>query len=360
MAARPAFLQALGNFFVRGSMKEIAVKANSYENVSTMDVLERAHLRILVAIQEQGSLTKAGRQLGLTQSALSHAIKKMEHELDVSVYERRGRALRLTQAGEYLLECAQRILPQFEQAERALRQYGQGQRGNLRLGIECHPCFRWLLRVLSPYLEEFPDVDVDVKQRFQFGGVGALYAHEIDLLITPDPIQRKGLGSCPVFDYEHVLVVGKNHPLRNHSYVRPMDLEKETLLTYPVEVERLDVFAQFLLPAGCSPRHHKVVEATEILLMMVERGGGVGALPRWLVEEYQAEAQLYPVRLGARGIHKKIHIMTRGKDAELAHIKAFLRMARTFRPPGGRGTARRPRARTEPRRLPLSGPRSEP
>ena len=69
-----------------------------------------------------------------------------------------------------------------------LRQFARGERGTLRIGMECHPCYQWLLKVVSPYLAAWPDVDVDVKQKFQFGGIGALFGYEIDMLVTPDPL----------------------------------------------------------------------------------------------------------------------------------------------------------------------------
>ncbi|MFX4635605.1 LysR substrate-binding domain-containing protein, partial [Acinetobacter baumannii] len=88
------------------------------------------------------------------------------------------------------------------------------ERGALRIGMECHPCYQWLLKIVSPYLAAWPAVDVDVKQKFQFGGIGALFGYEIDMLVTPDPLYKAGLVFEPVFDYEQVLVVGPGHPLR--------------------------------------------------------------------------------------------------------------------------------------------------
>jgi LysR family transcriptional regulator for metE and metH len=114
-------------------------------------MLERVHLSILREVDQKGSLTAAAAALHLTQSALSHTIKKMEHQLGTPVWKREGRNLRLTQAGKYLLGLANRLLPQLEHAELTMRQYAKGQRGTLRVGIECHPCYQWLLKVVSPY-----------------------------------------------------------------------------------------------------------------------------------------------------------------------------------------------------------------
>ena len=290
-------------------------------------MLERIHLSIVQQVEKQGSLTAAAGVLNLTQSALSHSMKKLEQQLGIDVWLREGRSLRLTQAGQYLLAVANRVLPQLDQAESLLRQFAQGERGTLRIGMECHPCYQWLLKIVSPYLSAWPDVDVDVKQKFQFGGIGALFGYEIDLLVTPDPLYKPGLHFEPVFDYEQVLVVAGCHPFAQQAYVKPAQLAGETLITYPVSPERLDVYTQFLAPAGIAPRRHKTIETTDIMLQMVASGRGVAALPRWLVEEYAAKMDVVPVRLGQRGIAKQIFLGARETDTAIDYVKAFIAMA---------------------------------
>jgi LysR family transcriptional regulator for metE and metH len=291
-------------------------------------MLERSHLIVVREVDRQGSLTAAAEVLYLTQPALSHTIKKIELQLGTPIWKREGRGLRLTQAGQYLLILANRLLPQFEYAEKIMRQYAEGQRGTLRIGMECHPCYQWLLKVVSPYLNKWPDVDVDVKQKFQFGGIGALFGYEIDLLVTPDPLFKSGLLFQPVFDYEQVLVVGRKHRLAGKSYILPKQLTEETLITYPVEIERLDIYNQFLLPAGCTPKKHKTIETTDIMLQMVEAGRGVAALPGWLVAEYADKVAVSPVRLGKQGIAKQIFLGVRETDAGIDYVNAFVEIAR--------------------------------
>lgn len=290
-------------------------------------MLERIHLMILRAVEQRGSLTAAAESLHLTQSALSHAIRKLEGQLGVEVWTRDGRSLRPTQAGLYLLGLANRLLPQLEHAERLMAQYAEGQRGTLRIGMECAPCYAWLLKVVAPYLAAWPDVDVDVKQRFQFGGIKAIEGWEIDVLVTPDPLFKPGLRFVPVFDYEQVLVVAQDHPLAGRAFVEPCDLVEEVLITYPVDIDRLDIYNQFFLPAGCAPRQRKTIETTDILLQMVASGRGVAALPRWLVEEYAARMPVAPVRLGPNGIPKQIFLGTREDDAAIGYLDAFIAMA---------------------------------
>jgi LysR family transcriptional regulator for metE and metH len=297
-----------------------------------MAVLERIHLTILQEVEREGSLTAAAGKLYLTQPALSHAIGKLEKHLGVEVWRREGRSLQLTQAGAFLLTVANRLLPQFTQAEERLRQFAKGERGKLRFGMECHPCYQWLLKVVAPYLESWPDVDVDVRQKFQFGGIGALFCHEIDMLVTPDPLFKPGLRFTPVFDYEQVLVVGPGHKLRDAEFLRPQQLAGETLITYPVPIERLDIYTQFLMPAGVSPRLHKPIETTDIMLLMVAHGRGVAAMPRWLAEEYAPRFNLHPLRLGREGIAKQIFLGQREADTEVDYMRAFVELAAAHYP----------------------------
>ena len=291
-------------------------------------MLERIHLSILREVDLQGSLTAAAGKLHLTQSALSHAVKKLEQHLGADIWMREGRSLRLTQAGSYLLAVANRVLPQLELAEERIHQFAQGERGTLRIGMECHPCYQWLLKVVSPYLARWPDVDVDVIQKFQFGGIGALFGYEIDLLVTPDPLYKPGLRFEPVFDYEQVLVVSKAHRLAGAAYVEAQELTDEVLISYPVATDRLDIYNLFLQPAGVSPRRHKTIETTDIMLQMVASGRGVAALPRWLVAEYAAKLDVVAVRLGVHGIAKQIFLGARESDTEIDYLKAFVDLAR--------------------------------
>lgn len=290
-------------------------------------MIERIHLSIIKQVDRLGTLTEAANTLCLTQSALSHAIKKLENQLGTKIWSKDGRKLRLTQAGQSVLSLANRVLPQLEHTEALIDQIAKGRMGTLRIGMECHPCYQWLLTVVSPYLNKWPEVDVDVKQRFQFGGMGALFNYDIDALVTPDPLFKRGVVFTPVFDYELVLVVHKDNKLACEPYVVPAQLSTETLITYPVAAERLDIFSQFMQPAQCSPHKHKVIETTDIMLQMVANGRGVSALPAWLVDQYTEQLPIKAVKLGEYGIYKQIFIGVREKDGDIDYLKSFVDMA---------------------------------
>jgi len=290
-------------------------------------MVERNHLEILRAVQRTGTLAAASQELCVTQSALSQSIKKLEQQFSVTLWERSGRNIRLTEAGTYLLSVANRVLPQLEHVDLILKKFSAGARGALRIGMECHPCYRWLLQIIAPYLRAWPDVDVDVRKQFTFRGVAALYQYEIDVLVTPDPILRSGVRFYPVFDYEQVLVVSSAHPFASLEWIEPDAMTGETLITYPVERDRLDIYRDFMTPACVLPKKHTHIEDTDILLQMVASGRGVSALPRWMVEECRARFAIKPVSLSKKGIHRKIYLGVRDEEYQPKYLLAFVETA---------------------------------
>ncbi len=290
-------------------------------------MIERSHLSILREIERNGTLTAAADRLHLTQSALTHAIKKLEQRTTVKLWNKEGRTLRLTQAGSYLLSVANRIVPQLEYADQVIERFARGEKGIIRIGMECHPCYQWLLKVVKPYIERYPEVDIDVKQQFQFGGMEALLNYDIDVLVTPDPIHQPGVTFKPVLDYQQVLVVSKQHALAKKTQVEPKDLAEEVLYSYPVDIDRLDIYSLFLNPAHCTPKKHKSIEATDIMLQLVAAGRGVAALPHWLVNEYADKMEIQAVRLGKAGVSKSIYLGLRDDDQDIDYIQAFVNQA---------------------------------
>ncbi|MEX3954119.1 LysR family transcriptional regulator [Paraburkholderia sp. EG287B] len=285
-------------------------------------------MSIVMEVDRLGRVTAAAERLNVTQSALSHMVRKFEERHGVKLWTKNGRGLRFTHAGEYLLSLAGRVIPQMEHAERTLTNFAEGRRGALRVGMECHPCQKWLTRLTPHYLAAWPDVDFDVRTAFRFEGVVALLGYEIDMLITPDPIDLPDIAFAPVIDYELMLVVQDAHPLAAREFVLKQDLMNEELITVPVSKERLDIFTRFLVPAHCKPRYHRTAEETELMLQLVAAGRGVAVLPDWLVAEEGEGLAVRAIRLGEPGISKCINVGVRNGEEEIAYIAGFLDLAR--------------------------------
>ncbi|PRY84308.1 LysR family transcriptional regulator [Donghicola tyrosinivorans] len=289
-------------------------------------MLDRQHLTILRSVARYGSVTAAAGAMNLSQSAISHAIAKLEDRHRVKLWRRKGRRLEMTQAGRYLLELAERIVPELEHAETVLADMAKGRRGSLRIGMECHPCEQWLMHVVGPFLQAWPAVDLQMKTAFRFDGIAALQAHEIDMLVTPDPMALKDVTFTPVFDYELVIVLPADHPLAGRDCIQPDDLQDQTLYTVPVTPDRLDIFTRFLTPAGRRPAAHVGIESVDLMLQLVAAGRGVTVLPDWLVA-LQAEHLPIVTRPIGAGLQKAINLGVRAEDHDIDYVDAFRQIA---------------------------------
>lgn len=293
-------------------------------------MIEHSHLRIIQALHETGTLTEAANNLCLSQSALSHQIRYLEKKLEVTLWEREGRRLRLTQAGGLLLKTAQHVLPVLVQAEHTLKAYGEGLQGVLRIGVECYPCHKWLTGVIGLFLEQLPDVDIDIVNKFQFSGMVGLLNHHIDILITPDMEKKDNIHFQQLAEYELVLLVSESHPLANIKTITAENLANETLLTFPVAPERLDILTEFLNPACVKPASIKKIESIELMLQMTALGRGVCALPEWLADEYVKSMSVKKISLGVKGVHKRLFAALRTKDIEVHYIKQFIAIGKNM------------------------------
>jgi len=290
--------------------------------------LELRHLRSFIAIEETGSLARAAERLHLTQSALSHQIKALERYYETPLFLRSSKPLKLTPAGRKLLDLARRVLPGVEQTEAELKRVAEGDSGRLHISIECHACFEWLLPVLDRYREDWPDVEVDIRLGVSFDPIPALQNGVVDLVISSDPVVQSDLVFEPLFDYQALLVLARNHPLTVKESVDANDLADQTLITYPVERRRLDVFTRFLQPAGVEPAAVRQTELTAIILQLVAGQRGVAVLPDWVVREPVQQRRLAVRALGNPGMFGTLYAAVRSVDRPAGYIQAFIALAR--------------------------------
>jgi LysR family transcriptional regulator for metE and metH len=287
-------------------------------------MIEHSHLRIIQALHENGTLTEAANALCLSQSALSHQIRYLEKKLTVRLWERDGRSLRLTQAGELLLQVAQQVLPVLSQTEKTLKAYGEGLLGTLHIGVECYPCYQWLTGVVGEFLQEMPDVDIDIVNKFQFSGLEGLLNHHVDILVTPDFVNKEKIHYETLTTYELVIFLSVDHPLAHLDYFMPEHLANEILLSFPVSLDRLDIYTCFLTPSHISPARHKTIESLEIMLEMTALNRGICVLPAWLVDDKCKSLRLKKMPIGQGGMYKKLFLAMRENDKSISYIEKFI------------------------------------
>ncbi len=285
--------------------------------------LELRHLRLIAAVAEVGSLTRAGDRLHLTQSALSHQLRDVESRLGTALFLRLGKRLVLTPAGERLLESARDVLARLQAVEQDLRQMGRRHVRVLRLTTECYTCYHWLPPVLVRYRERFPHVDVRIDVDATSRPIPALLEGQIDVAIMSgfESADRR-LALHPILDDELVLVVARDHPLASRALVAPTALEGETLLIYPPRHES-SVLQRILAPAGVFPRVEEI-KLTEAIIELVKAGLGVAVLARWAVRPHVDAGTLVAVRLASSNAARRWHAVTLKETARADYVKAFV------------------------------------
>lgn len=286
-------------------------------------MIELKHLRTLQALRHSGSLASAAKQLHLTQSALSHQINEIEQRLGYRLFVRKSQPIQFTTQGDIFLNLADRILPQIQQA---LQTCSQPPQNKLRLAIECHSCIQWLTPALNTFRQEWPDVAIDFKAGVTFEPQPALQQGELDLVMTSDILPRSGLHYSSLFNFEVRLVVAPEHPLAKIEVLKPQDLADETLLIYPVQRQRLDIWKHFLQPASITPAL-KSVDNTMLLIQMVSAQMGIAALPHWVVENAERQGLVVTKTLGD-GLWRKLYAAVREGEQNQLAINAFIDVAR--------------------------------
>ncbi len=290
--------------------------------------LELRHLRTLAALRDTGSLVEAAERVYLTQSALSHQIKDLEGRLGCALFMRKTRPVRFTSAGLRLLKLADEVLPLLHTAEVDVARLAGGQAGRILMAIECHSCFEWLLPAINLYREAWPQVEMDISSGFHFAALPALSRGDLDLVITANPVEGIGLRYLPLFSYEAQLAVAKDHRLAGREWVEPRELADETLITYPVDQDRLDVFTGFLDPAGVVPASVRHVELTAMMIQLVASGRGVVCLPNWAVHEYLERNYVAVTSLGEEGLWPKLYAAVRQDQADAPFMQGFIATAK--------------------------------
>ncbi|MCR8828120.1 LysR family transcriptional regulator [Pseudosulfitobacter koreensis] len=291
--------------------------------------IEFRHLRTIKAIHDAGGLAKAADQLHITQSALSHQIKGLEDQAGVELFVRRSKPMKLSAAGLRLLRLAEQILPQVQAMQDEFSGLRDGRSGRMHIAIECHACFEWLFPVLERFRKDWPDVDVDIRPGLAFEALPALLKEEVDLVVSSDPEELAGVEFLELFDYAPVFVASKDNPLASKPYIEAEDFRDQTLITYPVERSRLDVFSQLLFPAKVEPASVRQAELTAVILLLVASNRGVAVLPDWVVREVKYSSDYVTRPLTSKGLTRRLYAAVRSDERGKPYMERLITLART-------------------------------
>jgi len=291
--------------------------------------IEIKHLKAILAIRDAGSVARAALQLNMTQSALSHQIRQMKETFGVDIFVKNAKPVRLSAEGQRIVDSARRILLEIDRLKNEIIELKDGQTGRLYIAIECHACFEWLFPALNAFRASYSEVDIDIKPGLAFRAMDALRAEELDVVITADPENMDGIVFEELFSYEACFVASVNNRLANKDYIEADDFSDQTVITYPVPKQRLDLFNQLLIPAGIEPLDIRQVELTAVILLLVGANKGVSVLPDWVIKSSPVSAQITVKQIGPQKLYRKLYAAIRSADIDKPYMQRFLSLCRS-------------------------------
>ena len=284
--------------------------------------LELRHLKTLLALKETGSVSQAAKRVYLTQSALSHQIKLIEEQFGLALFERKSNPLRFTAAGDRLIRLANDIIPKVVDAERDLMRVKQGDAGQLRIAVECHTCFEWIMPAMDAFRAHWSLVELDIVSGFHTDPVGLLLSHRADWAIVSEVEQNEDVIFKPLFSYEMVGICAKDHPLANKEIWQASDFAEETWVTYPVPDDMLDLYRQILKPQGINPPR-RTTELTIAMIQLVASRRGIATVPYWAALPYLEKGYVVARKITEDGLYSNLYAAIRKEDESLAYIEDF-------------------------------------
>lgn len=291
-------------------------------------ILEIRHLRTLVALRDTGSLVRAAQLLNLTQSALSHQVKLLEDRYETPLFERKSVPPQFTAVGLRLLAVADAVLPQIEGAERDIARLLAGHSGQLRIAVECHTCFDWLMPAMDAFRVRWPEVELDIVSGFHADPVALLHQGRADVAIVSEvDADDTGVQFHPLFGFEIQALLANGHPLALQPYLQAADFANQTLITYPVPDDMLDLVRQVLAPAGIHPAR-RTTELTAAMLQLVASGRGLAALPVWAVQSYVNRGYITARPIGATGLTGRLYAASQVATTQRPWLADFVSIIR--------------------------------
>jgi LysR family transcriptional regulator for metE and metH len=266
--------------------------------------LEVRHLLLVQAVAETGSLTSAGRQLHLTQSALSHQLLDLEERLGTKLFHRVSRHMRLTPAGERILATARRVLQDLEHAEDEVRLLAAERRGLVRITVECYTCYHWLPDLMQRFRKKRPGIEIRIDANATHRAIEALREGSVDLALVSTPLDDPRIRTTPLFDDEMVAVMTPDHALAGREFVTAEDLAGETILTYSPFKES-SAYRLAFAPAAVTPKEAMQVQLTEAMVELARGGVGVAIVSEWSVGPQIQSGTLAAVRVTRRGLQRR-------------------------------------------------------
>lgn len=286
--------------------------------------MEIRHLRLIKAIVEEGSITKAIDKLHLTQSALSHQLKEAEYQLGTAIFLRVNKKLVLTKAGEKVYDVANEILNKLTETETQIKQMVFGESGEIRISTECFSSYHWLPSVLKQFHLLYPNVELKIITEATHIPLQKLLENTIDIAIVSDTIKDNHINYTELFQDEMVMVVSENHSWADKKYVIAEDFINEHLIIHSLPLETVTIHQFLLAPAKVNPKKITPMPLTEASLEMVKADMGIMSMAKWALQPHLKNNPIKAVKIGKNGLKRKHYVATRANETYPDYFQHFI------------------------------------
>ena len=238
------------------------------------------YLRYFVKLAQVGHYTRASEQLNISQPSLSHAVRQLEEELGVPLFERQGRNTQLTQFGAEFLNCAARTLATLDEGVTSLRRKARGE-GLIRLGFLRVLGTDYVPRLAARFLAAHPDRQLQFT--FHSGRTQELLEgladRRYDLVFCSRPAPELGLTAVPVRAQELVLIVPTGHPLAGRSGVSLAEAAPYPMVCFSRDSGLRAVVDELFDALGVCPQVAWETEEDQVVAGLVAQGFGIAVVP---------------------------------------------------------------------------------
>ena len=276
--------------------------------------MEIRYLRLIKAIVEEGSITRAIDKLHLSQSALSYQLKEAEVQLGTPLFYRRNKKLILTPVGKKLYETANKVLKEIDYTESEIKKLIAGENGVIRLSTECYTSYHWLPAVLKKFQCEFPNVEIEINFEATHHPISKLIEGELDIAITSNPESKEKVEYIELFTDEMFAVVSSQHHWANKAYVEAEDFKDVTQIIHSLPLDTVSVFSNLLTPKGIHPKKLIILPLTEASIELVKADMGVIVMANWALKPYKGQ-DIKMIRINQQGFFRQQYL-ARMKDRE--------------------------------------------
>jgi DNA-binding transcriptional LysR family regulator len=278
-----------------------------------MRSLNLDQLRAFVEVVERGSFTAAARELNLTQPAVTHQVQELERRFQVALVERFGKRAYLTQAGEKLIEHARSLLDEDSRTQVAMRRFGDGWLGRVRVGTSMTVLMYVLPPVLRQLKTDHPQLEINLKAGLTTTTLQRLKTNALDLGLCALPIQDPAFETVPLFKDELVAILpaALGHVPKT---VTPAFLSRCPLILGSENSALRRMITDWLALAGPPPKPLMEFDNVEAMKSVVAVGLGASIVPRLsLGAGHVATANMLVRPLGPRASRRVGLVRLRGK-----------------------------------------------